>query len=104
MKQVIANEGDQSQGDNDAAASQIDLIRVVRETATNENSIDSQASDQKTAESKSPAIDDLSLDSEENDEKSHDKRLVDSLILIMWSLQKSCFPTLIKIYDKRINK
>lgn len=79
VKQVIAiNEEEQSQGDADAAASQIDLIRVVRETAASENSIDTKAttdnSDQKTAESKSPAIDDLSLDSAEDDEKNHDKR------------------------------
>lgn len=81
MKQVIANEDEQGQGDADAAASQIDLIRVVREIAASENSIDSKTTttentDQKTAESKSPAIDDLSLDSAEDDEKSHDKRLV----------------------------
>lgn len=78
MEQVIANDNDQSQGDNDGAASGIDLIRVVRETTANENSIDSQANaaddDQKAAESKSPVVDDLSLDSEETDDKSHDKR------------------------------
>lgn len=82
MKQVIANEDEQGQGDADAAASQIDLIRVVREIAASENAIDSKTTtttdntDQKAAESKSPAIDDLALDSAEDDEKSHDKRLV----------------------------
>ncbi|XP_063706490.1 uncharacterized protein LOC134835540 [Culicoides brevitarsis] len=83
-KQVIANEGneEESQGEADAAGSQIDLIRVVRETAAAENAIDSKPeasenTDQKASESKSPAIDDLTLDSAEDEEKNHDKRFLD---------------------------